>query len=164
MKASVCLPTRPQIDDQGQGPYSHPMSRHVDIRPGMHIHCPNCRGIMDREELGSFCIDRCPDCGGIWLDAAELDKVMTLNKSGTSKGVVDRLDVGKRVPRGRTGTRSMRQCPREGAALTITDSPTQRHVTYDLCPACRGIFLDAGELKDLAEFTLAERIASLFRV
>lgn len=139
------------------------MSRHVDLQPGLHIHCPNCKGIMDRDELGSFCIDRCPDCGGIWLDAAELDKVVALNKSGASKGVVDRLDVGKRVPGGRTGTRTMRQCPRDRAALTITDSPTQRHVVYDLCPQCRGIFLDAGELKDLAEFTLAERIASLFR-
>jgi Zn-finger nucleic acid-binding protein len=139
------------------------MPRELHLRPGLHLHCPNCKGVMDRDELGSFCIDRCPDCGGIWLDAAELDKVVALNKSGASKGIIDRLDVGKRVPGGNTGTRTMRHCPRDQSALAATNSPTQQHVVYDRCPACLGTFLDAGELNDLADFTLAERIVGIFR-
>jgi Zn-finger nucleic acid-binding protein len=33
----------------------------------------------------------------------------------------------------------------------------------DLCRTCGGVLLDAGELKDLSEFTLAERLKGFFR-
>lgn len=122
---------------------------------------------MDRLELapanGSFCIDRCPFCGGLWLDAAELDKVLALAKSGTTKDLVDHLDAGKLIAGGKTATRTMRQCPRDQSALAATQSPTQAHVVFDRCPACTGLFLDAGELKDLAEHTLAEKLMGFFK-
>jgi Zn-finger nucleic acid-binding protein len=118
---------------------------------------------MDRLELGPFCIDRCPFCGGLWLDAAELDKVLALNKSAAANHLVDRLDAGKLIAGGKTATRTMRQCPRDQSALAATQSPTQSHVVFDRCPACLGLFLDAGELKDLAEHTLAEKLMGFFK-
>lgn len=138
------------------------MPRELRIQPGLHIHCPNCKGVMERVGLASFCIDRCPDCGGIWLDAAELDKVLTLNKS-TNPKVVDRIDVGKLHTHGNMGTRTMRQCPRDHSALAATQAPNQKHVVFDRCPACMGLFLDAGELKDLADYTLAEKLLGFFK-
>lgn len=138
------------------------MPREIRLQPGLYLLCPSCRGTMDRVEMnvtgGGFCVDRCPDCGGIWLDATELQKVIALKGSIN----IDKLDAGKLVTGGNTGTRTMRQCPRDGSALAPTQAPTQHHVILDKCPACLGLYLDAGELKDLAEVTLAERIVGFF--
>ena len=41
--------------------------------------------------------------------------------------------------------------------MSILDSP-QRHIEYELCMICGGIFLDSGELQDLDKFTLIERL------
>jgi Zn-finger nucleic acid-binding protein len=36
--------------------------------------------------------------------------------------------------------------------------PAQKHVGFERCPQCQGAFFDAGELEDLRDFTLGERI------
>ncbi|MBZ0173171.1 MAG: zf-TFIIB domain-containing protein, partial [Phycisphaerales bacterium] len=53
-------------------------------------------------------------------------------------------------------------CPRDNTPLTQVRDPKQPHVQYDLCPHCGGVFFDTGELADLTEFTLRERIGWLF--
>ncbi len=39
--------------------------------------------------------------------------------------------------------------------------PRQAHLGFEVCENCRGSFLDAGELKDLSELTIAEFLRSL---
>lgn len=39
---------------------------------GRRLRCPNCGAAMRYELLGSIEIDRCPDCGGVFLDRGEL--------------------------------------------------------------------------------------------
>ncbi len=34
--------------------------------------------------------------------------------------------------------------------------PQQRHIWYETCGSCHGSFLDAGELLDLSELTIAD--------
>ena len=40
----------------------------------------------------------------------------------------------------------------------------QSHVTLDACPACDGIFLDAGELSDLKSITLMDHLRRLLAI
>ena len=42
-------------------------------------------------------------------------------------------------------------CPRDGNDLTRVSSAQKRDLVTDVCPACRGIWLDGGELKKLLE-------------
>jgi len=35
--------------------------------------CPRCGGHLGTHDLEGVQIDQCPDCGGIWLDAGELE-------------------------------------------------------------------------------------------
>jgi Zn-finger nucleic acid-binding protein len=35
---------------------------------------------------------------------------------------------------------------------------TQHHIEFEACTRCDNVFLDAGELSDLTEFTLFERV------
>ena len=54
-------------------------------------------------------------------------------------------------------------CPRCNTRMhTVTDSH-QSHIDYEACPSCEGTFFDAGEYRDLADFTLIERVIERFK-
>lgn len=38
--------------------------------------CPKCRGKLEGYTFMEFSLDRCPDCGGIWLDQGELEGIL----------------------------------------------------------------------------------------
>lgn len=53
-------------------------------------HClrPACNGqLMERVQVDSVEIDRCPTCGGIWLDSGELELLMKRAK-GSKNGLM----------------------------------------------------------------------------
>lgn len=40
------------------------------------MHCPKCGDDLETTQLGGVEVDVCPDCGGLFLDAGELDKIL----------------------------------------------------------------------------------------
>lgn len=58
-----------------------------------YMKCPKCGGDLAEQERESVKIDICGDCGGIWLDAGELEMVRHVSKSRSSlfKGLLDLL-------------------------------------------------------------------------
>ncbi len=49
----------------------------------MHfMHCPKCGQSMEVTQLQGVEVEVCPGCGGIFLDAGELDKVLEENRRG----------------------------------------------------------------------------------
>jgi Zn-finger nucleic acid-binding protein len=123
------------------------------------ISCPKDGEPMHRITLGSVSIDRCPGCGGIWLDAGELDALKHTMLKDEHRATLDRLDdLGVKEPAARP---QPLLCPRDHSRMSVHRDPRQRHVELDACPRCGGLFFDAGELSDLTEFTLGERLKSL---
>lgn len=124
------------------------------------IMCPKDASPMAREVIGRVSIDRCARCGGIWLDRGEL---ATLRDEASIAEIID-ADAGSM---GQAGTKHALtptlRCPRDASPLRSIRDPTQSHVQYEYCPVCGGVFLDAGELADLGEVTLRERVRGLFR-
>lgn len=119
------------------------------------IKCPKCGADMARHTHGSLTIDRCQTCSGLWLDALELQRL--LERPQTPRAV----DTG--APRtGSPPSPRRLQCPRDKSPLIAMSDPMQRHVRYEQCSVCGGLFLDAGELRDLSELTLRERIRTIF--
>ena len=100
--------------------------------------CPKCqvaklvaRGVKGKD----FTVDYCLKCKGVWFDRGELEEVMPaaikeLAIPGTARKDVERL------------------CPKCEKALYQFDYP-QTYVTIDLCKKCRGLWLDAGEFKEI---------------
>lgn len=82
-------------------------------------------------------IDFCPDCYGVWLDKAELAKILG------EKEVTDYLtkDIG-------TQAKSSLICPR---CRNLMDIERAEQVEVDVCLKCRGVWLDQGELEGLKE-------------
>ncbi|MEM7622173.1 MAG: zf-TFIIB domain-containing protein [Planctomycetota bacterium] len=139
--------------------WTNPMALHPknDIPRSDLLRCPRDGEPMRRWTLEGIQVDRCVECAGIWLDAGELEQLLDLHRS--SKADIGRLDHG--MGEEPLVERDPRLCPRDGSPLRAVTDARQSHITYDACPACRGMFFDTGELADLSRFTLEERVRYL---
>ena len=48
------------------------------------LHCPKCGQKLDQEYYGKVEIDVCPGCRGLWLDAHELDAILSASAGSAS--------------------------------------------------------------------------------
>ena len=53
--------------------------------------CPVCKNAMITLELADVEIDHCTDCGGIWLDAGELE--LLLGEPEQAKSLLDSFKI-----------------------------------------------------------------------
>jgi uncharacterized protein len=131
------------------------------------LKCPKDGSFMDKAQIAGAIIDRCDRCGALWFDASELKKILA------DKSAVQALDQGgaDKASRSSSGTlgagdarRGSRQltCPRDGQTLKTVADQSQVHIQVDRCSICLGVLLDAGELKDMSEFRLSERLRQFF--
>jgi uncharacterized protein len=118
--------------------------------------CPKCLSPMESVTFEGVTVDRCTGCKGIWFDAQEQ------NLLKHAKGA-EAIDIGD-VPTGRRMDRATEiRCPRCQLPMTLKEDVDQHHITFETCTACKGVFLDAGEFKDLKSYTLADYVRGLFR-
>jgi Zn-finger nucleic acid-binding protein len=105
--------------------------------------CPACFNELTEIQVGNVQVDVCHGgCGGVWLDAFELQRVDEESETAGAQ----LLDI----PRDETVvvdfTRK-RDCPRcAGVKLKRHFFSARRQVEVDECPNCGGYWLDAGEL------------------
>ena len=46
--------------------------------------CPKCQGKLESYAFLEYLLDRCPNCGGVWLDREEVDAILTRGYRGVS--------------------------------------------------------------------------------
>jgi len=112
----------------------------------MGLQCPACKNELSAIFLGDICLDVCKGgCGGIWFDHFELQKVDEQHEhQGESV-----LDI-ERNPHTHVDVAMKRYCPKcEGVKMMRRYFSVKRQVEIDECPSCGGIWLDAGELRDI---------------
>ncbi|OVE79239.1 hypothetical protein BVY01_03005 [bacterium I07] len=120
-----------------------------------HILCPKCNDTeMDKVNFDNVEVDRCTKCFGIWLDYGELEAMM--RKEGS-----EWVDIGgEEADMAQMG--HIMTCPHCKIHMDATRDDVQKHIVFEKCPECGGIFLDAGELKDLKGITIIEYVRNLF--
>lgn len=114
---------------------------------------------MEKVRLGQVTVDRCPRCGGVWLDGGELGTL--LDQAEQEETPVWQIETKAGQPPDVRHVIGSIKCPRDGQKLLTVRDEKQPHIEYERCSKCQGMFFDAGELEDLSEFTLAERLSSL---
>lgn len=114
------------------------------------INCPKCNEPMRKLTVEDCVIDRCEKCFGIWLDRGERLKVLKSRKT------VKAVDIGSREIGHRQDTIQDIKCPRDGTPMRHLQHPEQKHIGYEHCDQCDGSYFDAGELEDLASFSLSD--------
>jgi len=135
----------------------------MDLRPidptpdDPAICCFKDGGEMRRFEVGGVRVDRCKLCGGIWLDKGELETL--LSRMPDADELIARFDSASWVERHEKEDDWL--CPRDRTELLTVRDPKQKHIEFELCAGCGGVYFDAGELSDLSRLTLAERLRAL---
>ena len=119
------------------------------------MQCPKCTATMSKLTHGDIEVDRCTGCRGIWFDLLEREKLVHLQGS-------ERIDIGN-PDQGAVWNQIDRiDCPVCGTRMIAMVDAEQPHVWFEACKSCNGVFLDAGEFKDLKERTLLDRLRDLF--
>ena len=105
--------------------------------------CPRCGNNLSTVRAGSLETDICNSCAGIWFDRFELSKVDEAHE------LLGEFLVDEVLPRNQSlvATSSRLRCPRDTDVVMMrrSFSPSQP-IMIDECPACGGVWLDAGEL------------------
>jgi Zn-finger nucleic acid-binding protein len=119
------------------------------------MNCPACSRLLTRKRVGEIEVDVCEGgCGGIWFDHFELKKV-----DEPSESAGEALLEVARDPSLTVDLDVRRTCPRcaDGVVLMRHYTSVKRRVTIDECPQCGGVWLDAGELRNIrSEFPSEE--------
>lgn len=104
--------------------------------------CPACSNAMVTLELADVEIDHCVHCGGIWLDAGELDLLMDDPRKSRQL-----LDSFQESPGGKERARKCPICDRKMAKIVVGQS--QPPLLLDKCRRGDGLWFDRGELEDI---------------
>ncbi len=105
--------------------------------------CARCNTEMKKSGIGGVLADKCPECGGIWLDAGELEAIATGNRK-SRKEIIEEAKKEVAEERRRLMT-TIGLCPKcQERELQIV---FKANVELDMCPACGGLFFDKGELE-----------------
>ena len=104
--------------------------------------CPVCKNAMITLELEDVEIDHCLDCGGIWLDAGELE--LLLDEPEKARVLLDSFRVDSK------SQEAKRKCPicdkKMSKVVVGQASPT---LLIDRCRKGHGLWFDKGELQDI---------------
>lgn len=60
-------------------------------KEGEALRCPKCKGLLESYTFQGFMLDRCHDCGGIWMDRGELEGVVRKISRGPLGALIDKL-------------------------------------------------------------------------
>jgi Zn-finger nucleic acid-binding protein len=104
--------------------------------------CPVCKNAMITLELEDVEIDHCLDCGGIWLDAGELE--LLLDEPEKARALLGSFRVDSK------SQEAQRKCPicdKKMQKVIVGDS--QPSLLIDKCRRGDGLWFDAGELHDI---------------
>ena len=121
------------------------------------MECPTCDQALESIEIDGLELDSCPSCNGIWFDHDELRQAKDL-----AEPHADWLDfeIWKNRDHFRASPGEVR-CPRCEGALSVL-SYGETGVEMDVCPKCRGVWLDHAQLEAIVKALRHEMSSKTF--
>jgi len=115
------------------------------------MNCPRCNSELAVEDYQGIEVDRCPSCGGMWLDYGELDQLEdTVFDQDKLKGSLKARSFQGEVT-----------CPKCSGQMQRFYYRSY-NLELDFCEQGHGWWLDAGEEKQVLEL-MEQRIKDLDR-
>jgi len=109
-------------------------------------------------------VDICSHCGGIWLDVGELEAIQSIRENDYREEVKAAPDFLRQA-----GELALQReapllaCPHCAAEMARREYGYTSQILIDVCPACGGVWLDPGELKELEIFFERSRVEAARR-
>lgn len=119
------------------------------------MNCPRCRSALSEVKLDEIVLDRCAQCGGIWFDFAEFERI--LNRESRA--------IRELLPRGGAHQQPEEDnlpCPRCSATL-IRMRTAPGSISYHGCLTCYGRWLDGSDIQRMLGRPLAIKFKKLFQ-
>lgn len=111
------------------------------------MNCIRCKTKMRKVERDGVLVDRCPECGGIWLDSGELEM---FEKGARHEDAVIMHQARKELlAEAKRLVTLVGFCPK--CEKTRLHQVKKRGVEMDVCGHCGGIYFDEGELDQMLE-------------
>ena len=116
--------------------------------------CPSCNVEMADLAGEDQTLRKCSECGGLWCDVAELNRLLLHNNLPGLETIGGKMDN-----EALTG-----QCPECKVDLVRINGGDRKHpLSYDTCESCGGMFLES-EFKDASDAKVAnDEIVEFFR-
>jgi Zn-finger nucleic acid-binding protein len=107
--------------------------------------CPECKTVLNRRKIGDVAVDECPGCRGLWFDKDELAAVR--DEIDPDLRWMD-FNIWLQDPRFEV-TDQPHHCP--GCAEVVMQRIAYQDPAASIlyCPACEGVWLDAGDLSQI---------------
>jgi Zn-finger nucleic acid-binding protein len=98
-------------------------------------------------------VEKCPQCGGIWLDHRELERIQVSGEHDYRREI-NRFPsiVEQAYAMALAKSKPPTPCPRCSQDMERREHAGCSQVLVDVCPKCRGVWLDEGELRALEVF------------
>lgn len=119
------------------------------------MNCPKCQNSFIEIKNDSFSAMKCEGCSGLWLDS----KAIEIVKKSNDGALVD--DANEHAAAVYNDVTKI-QCPECDQTMIKMVDKDQLHVEYEACANCDSVFFDSSEFKDLADFTLLEKVKQTF--
>lgn len=116
--------------------------------------CPACNVEMADLEGDATTLRKCGECGGLWIDVADLNRVLLHNNLQGLENLGGKVDA-----EALTG-----QCPECQVDLVRINGGDRNHpLSYDTCESCGGTFLES-EFQDATDIKVAfQEIVDFFK-
>ena len=117
------------------------------------MECPSCGVDMVDLEGADQALRKCGDCGGLWIDVSDLNRMLLHHNLPGLESLGGKVD-----PDALSG-----MCPECQVDLVrVQGGEKSSPVFYDTCESCGGIFLES-DFKDAADFAaVAKKIITFF--
>ena len=120
------------------------------------MNCPVCKYPLIVLELEQIEIDYCTSCGGIWLDAGELE--LLLETEQERKRLLNLLIEDRSV---KEKSYPCPICSRKMKKLFVGE---EKKILIDKCKKNHGLWLDKGELKSVIELGSQNRDSKIINL
>lgn len=120
------------------------------------MECPKCNAKLQKIHGLDFDAYKCEGCGGLWFPEGSVAVSDAVKEH-------DKLEAEGSEARKEYNKMKNINCPVCNKRMISMIDKSQYHIEYEACYFCNGVFLDAGELTDMAEFTLLEKVRQVYR-
>jgi Zn-finger nucleic acid-binding protein len=118
--------------------------------------CPVCKNPMVVLELDQIEIDHCLHCGGIWLDAGELELLLETEE--------DRTRLKNLLIEENSAKEKKYPCPICSKKMNKVFVGEEKKILIDKCKKNHGLWLDKGELEAVMELSSQNRDSKIIHL
>jgi Zn-finger nucleic acid-binding protein len=98
------------------------------------LDCPKDGVEFEAKEDDVVSLNRCTDCGGIWLDVADLNRILLRHNMPGLEKLGGHANIEEIAG----------QCPVCNVDLVVVEGGPHKSLRYDTCESCGGIWLEQG--------------------